>query len=121
MKSKDLQKLINTLFPNESISEIKNLSLNQLSITGKKNDIDLNELEKFISLETLSLRNFEINNDNAKQICKVKNLILNNCAINISDNINSNIEYLSKELSLDEFLVLVYFDNEYRIFKYDSL
>lgn len=95
MKSKDLQKLINTIFPNEPISEIKNLSLNQLSIIGKKNDIDLNELEEFTSLETLSLRNFEITNDNAKQICKVKNLTFNNCAINVSDNINSNIEYLN--------------------------
>ena len=95
MKSKDLEKLVNTLFPNKTNNEIKNLNLNQLSILGKKNDIDLNDLKEFDNLETLSLRNFEINDDNVTHICKVKNLSLNNCVINLTKNTTSNIEYLT--------------------------
>lgn len=41
MKSKELQKMVSIM--KQNINEIKRLDLNQLSITGKKNDIDLHE------------------------------------------------------------------------------
>lgn len=42
MRSKELQKMVSIM--KQNINEIKRLDLNQLSITGKKNDIDLQEL-----------------------------------------------------------------------------
>lgn len=92
MRSKELQKMVSIM--KQNINEIKRLDLNQLSITGKKNDIDLQELVEFNNLETLGLKNFDINKNNISNICNVKNLILINCVINIPHKINSNIEYL---------------------------
>lgn len=92
MRSKVLQKMVS--IRKQNADEIRRLDLNQLSVTGKKNDIDLQELVEFHNLETLGLRNFEINEKDVLNICNVKNLILINCAINVHQKINSNIKYL---------------------------
>ncbi len=92
MRSKVLQKMVS--ITKQNADEIRRLDLNQLSVTGKKNDIDLQELVEFHNLETLGLRNFEINEKDVLNICNVKNLILINCAINVHQKINSNIKYL---------------------------
>lgn len=92
MRSKVLQKMVS--ITKQNADEIRRLDLNQLSVTGKKNDIDLQELVEFHNLETLGLRNFEINEKDVLNICNVKNLILINCVINVHQKINSNIKYL---------------------------
>lgn len=93
MRSKELQKMVS--ITKQNADEIRRLDLNQLSITGKKNDIDLQELAEFHNLETLGLKNFEINEkDVLNNICNVRNLILINCAIQVHQKINSNIKYL---------------------------
>ena len=92
MRSKELQKMVS--ITKQNADEIRRLDLNQLWITGKKNDIDLQELAEFHNLETLGLKNFEINEkDVLNNICNVRNLILINCAIQVHQKITSNIKY----------------------------
>ena len=94
MISKELQKIVNITHRGQKIQEITRLDLNQYSITGKKNDINLQDLEEFSGLITLKLKNFVIDEKSIISICKVKNLILKNCVLNLTDKVESNIEYL---------------------------
>ena len=73
IKSIDLINKIKEILDKEEILEqdldnIENLTLNKYKFNGKENDINLNELELFKNLKTLTLINFSINKDIIKII-----------------------------------------------------
>lgn len=90
---------IGNVFSEEELKELKELNLNQLDGFGDYQEIDIEVLDYASNLETLVLRNFEINDEIINKLKKMNNLksiSLDSCLIDDFNKIGElDLDYLS--------------------------
>lgn len=107
IESRKLTEILQNILRKEGIKEndlkkVENISLNKKMLNGKENDIELKEIEKIPNLKTITISNFEIDNqileiiNNHKKL-KTLNLDGSKFEKDIINNINKNIKLSCKD------------------------
>lgn len=92
LQKKEVQKI-----EQEELGKIKELTLNQKKLSGKKNDIYLQELIFFKGLEQLTICGFEISDfviDIINQCKTLKKIQFTKCKWNAQNRLKDDLEYL---------------------------
>lgn len=102
IESRKLTEILQNILRKEEITEndlkkVENISLNKKMLNGKENDIELKEIEKIPNLKTITISNFEIDNQILEIINnhkKLKILQFSRCEFKEILPINKNIKYI---------------------------